>query len=57
MSKRLTNKGTERKSNAGRKTIYIDDVGAILTIQVPSKQKENFKQVILAMRKQYEIKK
>ena len=57
MSKRLTNKGTERKSNAGRKSIYVDDVGVLLSVQVPSKQKENFKQVILAMRKQYEIKK
>lgn len=57
MTKSLTNKGAERKSNAGRKAIYIDDVGEILSIQVPSKQKENFKQVILAMRKQYEIKK
>ena len=57
MSKRLTNKGTERKSNAGRKSIYVDDVGVLLSVQVPSKQKESFKQVILAMRKQYEIKK
>jgi len=57
MGKQLTNKGAEKKSNAGRPTIYIDDFGVILSIQVPSKQKENFKQVILAMRKQFEIKK
>jgi hypothetical protein len=57
MSKSLTKKGDEIKSNAGRKSIYIDDVGVILSIQVPSKQKEQFKQVIIAMRKQYEVKK
>jgi len=57
MSKSLTKKGNERKSNAGRKSIYVDDVGVVLSIQVPSKQKEQFKQVIVAMRKQYEVKK
>lgn len=47
----------ENKSSAGRPKIYIDDFGVTLSVQVPSKQKEQFKQVILAMRKQYEIKK
>ena len=57
MDKKLTKKGTVRKSDAGRPSIYIDDVGVTLSVQVPSKQKENFRQVILAMRSQYEIKK
>lgn len=57
MDNKLTKKGEERKSNVGRKQIYIDDVGVTLSVQVPSKQKEQFRQVLLAMRKQYEIKK
>jgi hypothetical protein len=57
MDKNLTKKGTERLSNAGRKQIYIDDVGVLLSVQVPSKQKERFKETILAMRKPYEVKK
>jgi hypothetical protein len=57
MDKNLTKKGIERKSDAGRPQIYIDDVGVTLSVQVPSKQKEQFRQVLLAMRKQYEIKK
>lgn len=48
---------SKKKSNAGRKPLYIDDVGVILSIQVPSKQKERFKETVLAMRKPYEIKK
>jgi len=56
MEKKLTKKGIERKSDAGRKQIYIDDVGVTLSVQVPSKQKEIFKQTLLAMRKNYEIK-
>jgi hypothetical protein len=55
MSK-LTKDGLPRKSNAGRKSIYTDDVGVLLTIQVPSRQKENIKQMILALRKQFEKK-
>lgn len=54
--KKLTKKGTERKSDAGRPQIYIDDIGVTLSVQVPSKQKDQFKQVLLAMRKQFEIK-
>lgn len=50
-------KEQEKKSNAGRKGLYIDDVGVILTVGVPSKQKESFKKVVLAMRKEFEIKK
>ncbi len=46
-----------KKSNAGRKPIYIDDFGVILSVQVPSKQKERFRETLLAMRKPYEIKK
>ena len=57
MENKLTKKGENRKSNCGRKAIYNDDVGVTLSVQVPSKQKEQFRQVILAMRKQYEIKK
>ena len=57
MKNNLTKKGTERKSAAGRKQIYIDDVGVTLSVQVPSKQKEVFRQTLLAMRKPYEIKK
>jgi len=51
-----TKKGTERKSNAGRKPIYIDDIGVTLSVQVPSKQKERFRETLLALRKPYEIK-
>ena len=47
----------KKKSNAGRPPLYIDDVGVILSVQVPSKQKERFKETVLAMRKPYEIKK
>lgn len=57
MDKKLTKKGTERKSDAGRKPIYIDDVGVTLSVQVPSKQKERFRETILALRKPYEVKK
>jgi len=52
-----TKTGTDKKSNAGRKPIYIDDVGVTLSVQVPSKQKLVFRDFILALRKQYEIKK
>ena len=48
---------SKKKSNAGRKPIYIDDVGVTLSVQVPSKQKERFRETLLAMRKPYEIKK
>ena len=57
MDKKLTKKGTERKSDAGRPSIYIDDVGVTLSVQVPSKEKERFRETILALRKPYEIKK
>ncbi len=57
MKNNLTKKGTERKSDAGRPQIYIDDVGVTLSVQVPSKQKERFRETILALRKPYEIKK
>jgi len=53
----LTKKGLPRKSDAGRKSIYVDDVGVTLSIQVPSKQKERFRETLLALRKPYEIKK
>lgn len=56
MENTLTKKGTPRISKKGRKQIYIDDVGVTLSVQVPSKQKEQFRQVLLAIRKQYEIK-
>ena len=55
--KKLTKKGTERKSDAGRPQIFINDIGVTLSVQVPSKQKEVFRQTLLAMRKHYEIKK
>jgi hypothetical protein len=55
MENRKTKKGEIAKSNAGRKQIYIDDVGVTLSVQVPSKQKEVFKKVLLEMRKPYEI--
>lgn len=57
MDKKLTKKGTERKSDAGRPSIYIDDIGVTLSVQVPSKEKERFRETILALRKPYEIKK
>lgn len=57
MDKKLTKKGTERKSDAGRPSIYIDDVGVTLSVQVPSKEKERFRETILALRKPYEVKK
>ena len=57
MDKNLTKEGNERKSKAGRPSIYIDDVGETLSVQVPSKQKLNFRKVVLAMRKEYEIEK
>ena len=57
MDKKLTKKGTERKSDAGRPSIYIDDVGVTLSVQVPSKEKERFRETILAFRKPYEVKK
>jgi hypothetical protein len=47
---------TEKKK-AGRKQVFKDDEAVTLSVKVPSKQKEQFRQVILAMRKQYEIKK
>jgi len=52
-----TKTATDKKSNAGRKTIYADDIGVTLSVQVPSKQKEKFRETLLAMRKPYEIKK
>lgn len=55
MENRKTKKGEIAKSNAGRKQIYTDDVGVTLSVQVPSKQKEIFKKVLLEMRKPYEI--
>lgn len=57
MDKGLTKKGTERKSDAGRKAIFADDVGVTLSVQVPSKEKERFRETILALRKPYEVKK
>lgn len=57
MDKNLTKKGTERKSYAGRPQIYIDDIGVTLSVQVPSKQKEIIRKMILAFRGQFEIKK
>lgn len=48
---------SKEKKKTGRKLIFKDDVAETLSVKVPSKQKENIKQVILAMRKQYEIKK
>jgi len=53
----LNKKDEERKSNAGRKPKFIDDIGVNLSVTVPSKQKDNMKKVVLAMRKEYEIKK
>lgn len=57
MKNNLTKKGTERKSDAGRKQIYIDDVGVTLSVQVPSKEKERFREIILALRIPYLLKK
>lgn len=57
MDKKLTKEGHERKSNVGRPSIYIDDIGVTLSVQVPSKQKVYFRKVLLAMRKEYEMKK
>jgi hypothetical protein len=45
------------KQKRGRKLLFIEDDAVTLSIKVPSKQKEQFRQVVLAMRKQYEIKK
>ena len=52
--KKLTKHGVEKKSNAGRPQIYIDDIGVTLSIQVPSKQKETIKKMVLAFRKDFE---
>lgn len=54
---KLTKKGTERKSDAGRPQIYIDDIGVTLSVQVPSKQKEIIRKMVLDFRKKFEIKK
>lgn len=48
---------SKEKQKVGRKNVFTDDVAVTLSVKVPSKQKEQFRQVILAMRKQYEIKK
>jgi hypothetical protein len=53
--KNLTKHGKEKKSNAGRPQIYIDDIGVILSVQVPSKQKEIIRKMVLAFRKQFLI--
>ena len=45
------------KKKSGRKNVFIDDEAVTLSIKVPSKQKEVFRQTLLAMRKHYEIKK
>lgn len=57
MDNKLTKKGTERKSDAGRPQIYIDDIGVTLSVQVPSNQKVIIRKMVLDFRKQFEIKK
>ena len=49
-------KSAEKKL-AGRKNIFTNDHSETLSIKVPSKEKERIKQVILALRKPFEIKK
>lgn len=47
----LTKKGTERKSNAGRKTIFKDDEkGKMFWLLLPESQFENISKVVHAMR-------
>ena len=48
---------SKEKQKTGRKQLFIEDEAVTLSVKVPAKQKEQFRQVILAMRKQYEIKK
>ena len=48
---------SKEKQKVGRKQAFVDDIAVTLSVKVPSKQKEQFKQVIIAMRKQYELKK
>ena len=41
----------------GRKEVFTNDVAVTLSVKVPSKQKELFRDALLAMRKPFEIKK
>jgi hypothetical protein len=44
------------KQKRGRKLLFIEDDAVTLSIKVPSKQKETIHKMVLAFRKQYEIK-
>ncbi len=47
----LTKKGEERKSNAGRKTIFKDDEdGKMFWLMLPKSQFDNISKVVHAMR-------
>jgi len=42
------------KYTCGRKGIFQDDVSRVLSIQVPSKQYDNFHSTLMEMRKPFE---
>ena len=45
------------KKKSGRKNVFLDDEAVTLSIKVPSKQKEVFRQTLLALRIPYLLKK
>ena len=45
------------KKKSGRKNVFIDDEAVTLSIKVPSKEKERFREIILALRIPYLLKK
>ena len=44
------------KKKSGRKNVFIDDEAVTLSIKVPSKEKERFREIILALRIPYLLK-
>lgn len=48
---------SKEKQKVGRKNAFTDDESVTLSIKVPKKQKEYFRQVLLGLRKPFEIKK